>query len=505
MRVSLSTILVNTSLLLTSSAQATTPTFLAPEQDILLPSSALSTNPLTSLGANSPYFKGPNVYGISNQVPDHCYVDQVAYNVRHGSRYPDSGAYSQWTALYSKIQAANFTSTGSLAFIKSWKPVLTNPALQISQESPTGFKEAYDLGYQLRTRYRNLYSYGQPFISWANLYPRVVQTAQNFVRGFLGPSASHLGIVVTINSTGSEAALFDSLSPSDLCPAFVDGNGGKEQVKWNSIYLPPIQARLQSLIKGDLNFSTTDVSIMPYLCGFESQITGALSPWCGVFTDEELKQYEYAQDLRYYYGTGPGQDLASKMMLPYLNALVGILEHGPGVNGTFANDTSYTLPAILTAFMNDGQITELGAATGVWDGTRALGDGTKIPPHYKYISSHFVSMRGTVAFERLNCAIPVSVPLSSNGNTYSSTSTSTNATYIRILLNDVVYPVHACHSGPGTSCLLSDYSALIKSKVEEAGDLPTRCNVTASGAPKRVKGASFFTDLSLSWLATVAP
>jgi hypothetical protein len=36
--------------------------------------------------------------------------------------------------------------------LEDWKPVLTNPAAQISQESTTGYKEAYDLGYQLRTR-----------------------------------------------------------------------------------------------------------------------------------------------------------------------------------------------------------------------------------------------------------------------------------------------------------------------------------------------------------------
>ena len=78
------------------------------------------------------------------------------------------------------------------------------------------------------SRYPDLYAYGTPFISWANLYPRVVQTAQNFVRGFLGSTASSLGTVVTVNSTGSPEALFDSLSPSDLCPNFVDGNGGTE-------------------------------------------------------------------------------------------------------------------------------------------------------------------------------------------------------------------------------------------------------------------------------------
>lgn len=61
---------------------------------------------------------------------------------------------------------------------------------------------------------------------WANLYARVVQTAQSFVRGFLGHLATTLGSVITVNATGTPEALFDSLSPSNLCPKFVDGNGG---------------------------------------------------------------------------------------------------------------------------------------------------------------------------------------------------------------------------------------------------------------------------------------
>lgn len=681
-----------------------TTTFLSPEQDIVLPASGSASEPLEWLGANSPYFAGPNIYGISNVVPDNCIVEQVAYNVRHGSRYPDSGAYAQWTTLYAKIQAAAFKATGSMAFLEDWEPVLTNPAAQMSQESTTGYKEAYDLGYQVRTRYPNLYAYGTPFLSWANLYPRVVQTAQNFVRGFLGQTATALGTVITVNSTGSPQALFDSLSPSDLCPLFVDGNGGTEQVSWNNIYLPPILERINTMITGDLNFTTTDVSIMPYLCGFESQITGTLSPWCGVFTDAELKQYEYSQDLRYYYGMGPGTDLPSKMMLSYLSSLVGILAHGPGINGTYANGTSYTLPKIITAFMNDGQITELGAAIGVWDNATVL-SGTEIPEGYEYIASHFVSMRGTVAFERLNCAVSPSVKVrdqafkprgevkteeetititicptqtgvfatytkpaqssststitetkvytitscaaditncpvgkktstavtsetvvpvegtststawqswttsttlvtssytvtscaptvtgcsvgeltstiyetvtwcpvtatetgvastskpfgsgsgsgsrpsksisgwASSGTgytiptssatgrynttsspststlTYSNTSSSslptstptpgsTNQTYIRILLNDAVYVVPSCQNGPGRSCLMSDYVALVEKKVAAGGDLRTRCNVTNAASPTVLKGASFFTDLADSWVAEVAP
>ena len=52
---------------------------------------------------------------------------------------------------------------------------------------------------------------------------------------------------------------------------------------------------------------------------------------------------------------------------------------------------------------------------------------------------------------------------------------------------------------------MGQYVALIKGKVEAAGNLPSRCNVTKAGAPTTVKGASFFTDLSDSWLAEVAP
>lgn len=51
-----------------------------------------------------------------------------------------------------QIQAADFEAHGDLSFLKTWKPVLTNPSIQIAQESPTGFKEAFDLGYRLRTK-----------------------------------------------------------------------------------------------------------------------------------------------------------------------------------------------------------------------------------------------------------------------------------------------------------------------------------------------------------------
>ena len=48
-------------------------------------------------------YQGPDVNGISSDVPDNCYVDQVATASRHGSRFPDQGAYNGWVNLEKKV------------------------------------------------------------------------------------------------------------------------------------------------------------------------------------------------------------------------------------------------------------------------------------------------------------------------------------------------------------------------------------------------------------------
>lgn len=284
------------------------------------------------------------------------------------------------------------------------------------------------------------------------------------------------------------------------------------------MYIPPIQERLQALIEGNFTFESNDISQMPYLCGFESQITGRLSPWCNVFTDYELQQYEYSNDIRYWYGLGPGTDLEQTMMMPYLNALVGLLQDGPGLNGTAANGSTFTLPDLLVTFLNDGQLVELATASGVFDNETAF-SGTEMNEDRLFIASHFVTMRGTIAFERLNCIVDggkkaarSSVPQlkSRFGNLTATTNStgsdpSTNATYIRIKLNDAVYTLPSCQDGPGKSCLLSDYAEYVSEKYAAEGSWTENCNVTTAGAPTTVQGASFYTDLTSPFLQELPP
>lgn len=187
-------------------------------------------------------------------------------------------------------------------------------------------------------------------------------------------------------------------------------------------------------------------------------------------------------------------------------------------------------------FLNDGQIAELAASIGVFDDQEALPAGEVLADR-TYIASHFVSMRGTVSFERLNCVVSTSSS-SGSGSTGTSNSTTaagnstaadwtapttrtvhynrqanfidsataittTNETFIRVSLNDVVYPITACHDGPGSSCAMSDYVALLAERYAANGNWADNCNVTGSEAGTVVKGASFLTDLGLDFVDIV--
>jgi len=132
-----------------------------------------------------------------------------------------------------------------------------------------------------------------------NNYTRVLQTAQAFIQGYLGFNAAAAGSIISVTSKGFSGAIGNSLSPSDQCPNFADSLGGDYKATWDATYQPRIAARVQSLIEGNLTILDSDVDQIPYLCGFESHILGRLSPCCDIFTDAELKEYEYSQDLRY--------------------------------------------------------------------------------------------------------------------------------------------------------------------------------------------------------------
>jgi acid phosphatase len=312
----------------------------------------------------------------------------------------------------------------------------------------------------------------------------------------VGPNATALTNIYALNSS-DPASWTNSLAPSDLCKAYNDESGSPYIDVWNKIYLPPIQSRLNAKIHGNFTLTQSDVALIPYLCGFETQITGNRSPFCDVFKKDEVLDFEYAQDLRYWYGTGLGSDIEKYQMLPILDMVVQRFVDGPNKTYKTGNST-YVPPKVMVTFSNDGQINQLAAALGVFDDETQL-PGDKNLPKRKFRSSAITCMRGTIAFERLSC--------SASGGTLKDgypTSDSPAQAYMRIRINDVAYPVVGCTGGPGSSCPLSQYQSIVKGKLSKAGSFTKLCNVT-NPAFSAEPHATFFMDNKVPFAYIIKP
>ncbi|KAK7541016.1 acid phosphatase PHO12 precursor [Phyllosticta citribraziliensis] len=478
---------------------------------------AASFDVLQHLGGNGQWFEGPNVFGIDDAPPVGCEVDMAAFASRHGSRYPDKGAYAEWTALAKKIQEAKFSTVApELQFLSTWKPVLTNPTLQIANLSATGYAELAAMGQHYRARYPDLFpSNDDSFTLWSNLYassPRVLDSAKLFTRSYLSNTTVD-GTIIVLNATAPEAVPGgDSLSPSDACPAFDDNGGGAALDEWEAVYLPPIVARINALLSSASSsspsfslFNTSDVKIFPYLCGFETQITQRRSPWCDVFTAAEILAYEYAQDLRYWYGHGPGNPVGNVTMAPFLLGLLRRFADGPDAVYDYYSSSSsssgddcsgesegslWRPNPLIAAFTNDGPTMQLAAATGVFDDQPPL-SGASQALNRTFRASNVVPMRGTVEFERLTCSC--------------ESGASQDGVFVRVLFNGVVYPVAACQDGPGRSCEVDEYAELVRAKLENVGGWGEVCGLTGDDAAVTGEDGSEFLWREVSWGKDVSP
>jgi acid phosphatase len=112
----------------------------------------------------------------------------------------------------------------------------------------------------------------------------------------------------------------DSLTSSNGCPNYNSGSNGTAQSNaFRATYQAGIANRLNVLLNG-LALNTTDIGVMQDLCGFQAEINDD-TRFCNVFegrplnvcsmkrgethfvaADSEWLDYEYANDLNYYYG-----------------------------------------------------------------------------------------------------------------------------------------------------------------------------------------------------------
>lgn len=187
------------------------------------------------------------------------------------------------------------------------------------------------------------------------------------------------------------------------------------------------------------------------LCPFNTVAspTGALSPFCALFSQAEWGQYNHYQSLGKYYGYGAGNPFGPTLGVGYVNELVARLTASPVDDHTSTNRTldsdSATFPfgpgyRLFADFSHDNTLASIYAALGLDSSFPPLSNTTLNGSRQTdgYSAATFVPFGARMYIEKLQCR-------------------GANEEGVRIIVNGRVVPVEACksHSIRDGQCPLS--------------------------------------------------
>lgn len=251
--------------------------------------------------------------------------------------------------------------------------------------------------------------------------------------------------------------------------------------KFRSTYLPAIAARFEVQNPG-IRFTDGEVYSMQELCGFETLVRGS-SPWCDVFSHEDWLNFEYARDVLHYYRAGPGNKYGPAMGWLWLNATAGLMRRAPDAGRLFFSlyGPLFVIPVwelrvALTSenSVHDGDIIPMLAALDLSPSEQHL-PVTHRPQERAWRTSQVVPMNGRTIFELHSCNSSRPRPNANNKKSQEH--------FVRININDGIVSLPTCTSGPGSSCPLEDFLALVRRRGVEIGDFREICGLgeNASG------------------------
>ncbi|XP_037571292.1 multiple inositol polyphosphate phosphatase 1 isoform X1 [Dermacentor silvarum] len=143
-----------------------------------------------------------------------------------------------------------------------------------------------------------------------------------------------------------------------------------------------------------INVTQGDLKMLLRACMFEYSIYDQ-SPWCSVFTEDDLKAVEFKEDLDDYYKDGYGLERNYAQACPVIQELVDRLE-------LMANDSSH--PNKVLYFSHAGGFKKVVARLGLnRDANPLKADGLCTQANRQWRSSLLCPFNGNVAFVLYNC------------------------------------------------------------------------------------------------------
>lgn len=417
-------------------------------------------NIINYLGGSAPYKQHPG-FGIDTTIPRGCKLQQVHLISRHGERYPLSGDGKQFEAVYNKIKAYKHRFLGELEFLNDYEYFVSDPKYYEKETMPSnsqgpfqGTADELRHGEAFRQKYGELYDKAQKFLVFTTNSGRVHESSRYFARGFLGDDYVEEDVTYAILPDEDPEFGANSLTPRYGCTNYNENENRGKTLGYDRDYLQTALDRFKES-NPSLDWTTDNVYYLFAWCAFELNVKGS-SPFCKLFSNEELVRYAYSLDLDNYYGNGPGNSLSSTIGSPLVKAQLSLLKDDSSEN------------KIWVSFTHDTDIEMFYAAIGLFDPEREL-PIDYIPFPNPYSQGQIVPQGARLYTEKYSCG---------------------SKSYVRFIANDAVIPLATCQNGPGFSCKLSDYEAYVSPRLT---DFAERCN--SQGRPEKV---TFYWDYPTS-------
>jgi hypothetical protein len=237
-----------------------------------------------------------------------------------------------------------------------------------------------------------------------------------------------------------------------MCPNA--GDSDAQTATWTSTYTLPITTRLNAHTSPPVNLTGTDIYNLQSLCAFDTlqSPSQTLSPFCGLFTTEEFKDFAYTGDIDKYYNTGPGQALGPVQGVGYINELIARLTSSPVRDHTQTNTTLdsnlETFPLdkerIYVDFSHDNSMIPVYSAMGLFEQEEPL-DLKKRHEEDQgatWIVGKMVPFSGRMVTELVSCT---------------RKSEKEKGSYVRVLVSNVVQPLKFCGASDDGLCTLEKF------------------------------------------------
>nr|CAD7440358.1 unnamed protein product [Timema bartmani] len=289
--------------------------------------------------------------------------------------------------------------TDEILYFENWKPQVEDP--DHKRLAHEGEDEMVDLAERFQIRFPNIFEENYVNDSFKFQYTasqRTSESARYFTVGLFGkkdsknvwfPEALHQDPILRFYKSCQRWKIQVDKNPESLIERFKFENG--PEMKAAAI---DINKRLG--LNGILDIDA--IYLMYITCSFETawdRVNG--SPWCAAFSEENLKVFEYSEDLEYYWIDGYGFNITHRMACPALRDMMLYLMTGQTPN-------KKSSPKAVVYFSHSGAMLKMLSHLGLYkDNLTLLHDNYHMMEDRRWKVSNIDCFGSNLAFVLFRC------------------------------------------------------------------------------------------------------